>query len=267
MYTNELLISELHRFVSQYGQVPTAREMGDAIGYPSSHAYLSHFETWNGALQAAGLPINRNRIPFEGIIKCAICGDTESSKWHHGTDEEILCHVCHGKLRSDYMHGLLNPVSNVGVGLIAEKLISKTLGISVNNHCNVSCRFNHAFDLYSDSLGTINVKSSTFDNERWGFNLRNKYSPDTYILVAFSKDRRDVSHVWIIPSSDELVENKIGLSVRNTAKSLSRMSPFERCSIEFNNSYHSMSLDNCPYMGHGAKIASMKITSAGVEMV
>lgn len=261
MYSDEELISELHRFVSQHGYVPTAGAMDIAIGYPSSHAYLSHFETWNIALESAGLPINRRYLHITGNTKCVTCGVTDSAKWYHNPDGDLICSVCRGQLRSDYTYGQLDPNSNVGIGLTAEKIVSKALGISTNNHCNIEYGFNHAYDLYSDVLGTINVKSSTLRNGRWAFNLRNSHHPDTYIFVAFSEDRRNIEHVWIVPSYNTLVNGKIGISVQDSGRSLSRMKGFAQYSVEYNAAYHSMSLDKCPYMGQ-----STRISSSGVEV-
>ena len=266
MYTDESLMSELHRFVNQYGHVPTASTMDATKGYPSSHAYLSHFCTWNNALLNAGYNINRRYLPIDGHKKCVKCGDLDTSKWHHDLQGDLICHACYGQLRSLYTYGKLNPDSNVGIGVIAEKLVSKLLGISPENQCNIEYKFNHAYDLYSDVLGTINVKSSTFRSNRWSFNLRNACYPDTYVFVAFSDDRKNIDHLWIIPSNNSIVKNKIGLSIQNSEKARSRVAMFEQDPLRCNRIYNSMSLENCPFMGHGAKIAGMKITGNGVEV-
>lgn len=56
-YTNEYLISELQRYVTVNGVVPSAPNMTRSSGFPASSVYVKRFGTWNNALISAGLPI------------------------------------------------------------------------------------------------------------------------------------------------------------------------------------------------------------------
>jgi len=62
MYTEEFLISELHRFVEENGKNPRLKDMKVSEGYISSWEYLNYFGTWNKALEEAGYKkkINEN---------------------------------------------------------------------------------------------------------------------------------------------------------------------------------------------------------------
>ncbi|MFA7030583.1 MAG: hypothetical protein WC179_09930 [Candidatus Cloacimonadaceae bacterium] len=57
-YTNEFLISELHRFKKEFGRVPTQKDMCSKNGYISSTTYANYFGNWNAALIAAGMGVN-----------------------------------------------------------------------------------------------------------------------------------------------------------------------------------------------------------------
>ena len=59
LYTKEFLISELHRFVIEFGFIPLFDELNMASGYPSTGPYRSQFGSWNNALIAADLKLNK----------------------------------------------------------------------------------------------------------------------------------------------------------------------------------------------------------------
>jgi len=58
-YTRDILIEELMYFYDKHGRSPKRREMGNNNGYPCLETFREVFGTWNQALEAAGLPINR----------------------------------------------------------------------------------------------------------------------------------------------------------------------------------------------------------------
>lgn len=57
IYTKDFLISEIHRYISEYGKQPYSREIEEAEGYPSSYHFEKLFGSWNHAIEAAGLKI------------------------------------------------------------------------------------------------------------------------------------------------------------------------------------------------------------------
>lgn len=63
------LISDLQRVSDEIERTPTAAEIGDYSKY-SIGPYKTHFGSWNGALEAAGLSVNHNRgIANSELIK------------------------------------------------------------------------------------------------------------------------------------------------------------------------------------------------------
>src|SRR5262249_11239156 len=58
-YGADELLHALKSFYNKYGRSPSANDFDKRKHYPSSHAILYNFSSWNKALRAAGLPINR----------------------------------------------------------------------------------------------------------------------------------------------------------------------------------------------------------------
>jgi len=57
-YTKEFLISEINRFIDEFGHVPTIEELDNNISYPLRDKYRKVFGTWNNALKEAGIKLN-----------------------------------------------------------------------------------------------------------------------------------------------------------------------------------------------------------------
>jgi len=56
------LLSEIKRFVSTHGRVPTSRDFKKGSGYPSIQAYRNHFGLWSTAIRLAGFEPSRTRV-------------------------------------------------------------------------------------------------------------------------------------------------------------------------------------------------------------
>lgn len=59
-YTREFLISEIFRFVDQYGKPPKRRDMCTKLGFPVYTHYYTEFGSWSNALRFAGLKVTNN---------------------------------------------------------------------------------------------------------------------------------------------------------------------------------------------------------------
>lgn len=57
-YTKDFLINEIHRFINEFGHVPTVKEIDSNNDYPSINRYRKLFGNWNNALKEANLPLN-----------------------------------------------------------------------------------------------------------------------------------------------------------------------------------------------------------------
>lgn len=153
---------------------------------------------------------------------------------------------------SHYKTGQLDSNSNTGRGFITEVVVAKALGLENGARCNCTVNFGFKYDLFdAGEYQKINVKSSKVKVDKrqstnhWYFHLNNKYIPDTYILVAYSEDYKDIVHTWIIPADVDIVSGKISFAISNSYKGLSRVQEFEvDCEI-YNQCLHDMSIDNC----------------------
>lgn len=54
-YTKIELVEMLQDYYNLYEKVPTQRAINKNPSYPSATTFISHFETWNNAIEAAGL--------------------------------------------------------------------------------------------------------------------------------------------------------------------------------------------------------------------
>lgn len=162
-------------------------------------------------------------------------------------DKKLARDCERSRAKSNYMNGELDPNSKVGRGFISEMVVAKTLYLDNDARCNCTAHFGFAYDLYDDSkYYEIDVKSSKIRARNcWQFNFKNKYTPDTYILVAYSEDYTTIEHVWIIPTHVNIVLNKMALAVYNTIKGLNRVREFEVDNTMYNIWLHTMSINNC----------------------
>ena len=248
-YTEEFLISELHRFVSENGRIPKSIDMKGKFGYPSYASYISHFGSWNNALMLVFSKINQTHFKLTNIEICAKCGCLKQNQWYY-KDNQRLCARCYNN--RDYMNKNLNPNSTVGFAFISQRVVAKALKLGLDYDCNCSEGFGAPYDLYDKKLGYINVKAATLgSNNIWYFHLKNKKVPDTYIMLGFSSDKSDILHVWITKPTDKLMFNKksirnIGIGITNDINNgLKRAAPWEVDCKPYNDAYHNMSLENC----------------------
>lgn len=66
-YTREYLLSEINRYIIEYGRQPTSKEIDETKGFPSKSYYQSVFGSWNNALKEIGLKILSNRYTDEDL--------------------------------------------------------------------------------------------------------------------------------------------------------------------------------------------------------
>jgi len=249
-YKKEFLISELQRFKNENNRIPKTIDMQGKFGYPSYVTYIEHFGSWNNVLMKVFAKINRTHFKITGEETCDKCGNLKKHQWRYKNGQR-LCFNCY--YIRDYMNGNLDPNSKVGFGFIGQRIVAKTLGLDLEHDCNCSQGFGSEYDLYDvNKYKYINVKASTLGNDNaWHFTLKNKYIPDTYIMLGFSSDKSDIEHVWITKSTDKLIYDnknsiyKISITIRNTDYSLKRAESWEVDCKSYNDAYHNMSLENC----------------------
>lgn len=143
-----------------------------------------------------------------------------------------------------YIRGVLDPKSFSGRGTVIEYVVLETMGDCTKQ------KFNYKYDLYSQKLGKINVKSSLLkyaDNHQfWNFIINpNGYTPDYYICVALDQYYANLLHVWEIPSKSNVVHNK-GIVIRNSEKGLERFKEYEVDVSRYNDIYKTLDITQYP---------------------
>ena len=73
-YTDEFLISELHRFYDEFEFVPTQLIMNETNGYLTAYYFVKCFGSWNNALKVAGFKLNQYCPKLDGTETCSYCG-------------------------------------------------------------------------------------------------------------------------------------------------------------------------------------------------
>jgi len=236
IFTDEFLISELERFVSEEGFVPTQECMKSKLGYPSSSSYKSHFKTWNNALEIANFEVNKKH-------QIGILDGTEVCSYCHKRADEIpnfkswLYHdgvrYCskHGKSgkggKPHYVVGNLDINSPKGLGRAGEILVVKALKIGNEFDCNrESCH--SSIDMYNEEYGKIDVKTGLFNYQynRWNFTFNAKKVAKTYICLGMSFDRSSIEHIWIVSNEGE-IRNLTTFTIKNTRRSLLNRNKWE----------------------------------------
>ena len=158
--------------------------------------------------------------------------------------------------------GILNPNTATGLALISEHIVKVALSDSSAYNEN---NLNAEYDLESESLGYINVKSSKLhaqklsNNGRWSFSKNaNSKEPNYYICVGFNPERTKIIKVWIIPGNT--LFHKYGLKITNSIKGLKRALAYETCSEAYNEIYQQLNITELkafknveqPIQNHGA---------------
>ena len=258
-YSDEFLISELHRFVKENGRVSTASEMKNKNGYISYQTYVNHFGTWNNALIEAGFELNQYQNHWQdGTEVCSYCGKRANEilgfrQWFYA-DDVGYCNKC-GNSNGifDYKEGKLNKKSSTAKATISQRVVAKVLNLEMKYDCNCTYGFKHPVDLYhKDKYFYINVKDSALHNSsrqssRWVFILEQEEIPDTYICLGYDEDRKNILKVWITNAIDDLVfdgktmKHKKSLTITNIFDSLNKAEPWEVDSEPYNDMLHKMS--------------------------
>lgn len=246
-YTDEYLISELHRFVDENDRTPTQNDLSNDATYPGYKTYKKQFGSWNDALIVAGLSINRlHRLTGNEV--CEKCGSV-IVKQYHNKDNQRICGLCYQHDRN-HIHGILSPDSSSGIGVITEHVVYETLGDC--EKYNIKDDFNADYDLKSEKYGTINVKSSKLcrrgkrKSGEWYFEKkRNAVIPDYYICIGFDENRDKILKVWIIPRDVDVI-GICGIHITNSIKSLNRAKQYEVNSIPYNEVYQNLDIMTLP---------------------
>jgi hypothetical protein len=148
--------------------------------------------------------------------------------------------------KTDHYKGILDPESTAGKGKFSEYVVASVLG-----DCVKPDSFRSPFDLKSESLGTIDVKTSKLllDGKcnHWLFNLKQykdskKFIPDYYICLGLNYNEDSVDIVWIFPGDVEEV-NVTKLRIDKNYSTLMKLEKYETNVIPYDITFKNLPLN------------------------
>lgn len=253
-YTNEKLIFELKRFYDENNRIPKMEDTTRNSGYPSYKTYQNRFGSFKTALKIAGLYKEKMKKQIENETCCRCgCNKKQTLGWVEKglLEHQVMCLKCYQKSKSynipDYKKGKLDKNSDVGKGFVGQRVVAKYLGLELKDDCNCSVNFGHPYDLYDkDKYGKIDVKTSKLNtvingNPFWYFILLKKIISDTYIMLAFDENRKNILKGWCIDSKNDLVNKKSSIGITNIQYSLRKWKNYEINNCKLNEILHKMS--------------------------
>ena len=243
----------LRSFYNENGRSPNTREMLPKYGLPSRNKCMTILGTrkLNDILDMFDLPINKIWEELDDNETCYNCGISLKNNRLRYENGKKLCHNCYR--HKGYRYGNLNKESSTAKGTISEQIVKNVLNLEERHDCNFACGFGYKVDLYhKDKYWAINVKDSKLyyseiRNSYWHFGLHQKEMPDTYVMLAYDEDRKNILRVWITNAIDDLVFNEKtetllkSLSISNTYERLNNIKPWEVDVKPYNDMLHSMS--------------------------
>ncbi|MFA6335760.1 MAG: hypothetical protein WCX48_09490 [Bacteroidales bacterium] len=147
--------------------------------------------------------------------------------------------VTNPKLNKHYQKGTLDPGSTVGRGTIIEYVVMETM-----KDCTKT-KFDFKYDLDSEDLGEVNVKSSRLTTSNsWNFKTEHlEYMPDYYVCVALNELFTKILHIWIIPPEIILTKRLI---IKNSENGISKVKDYEIDSSKYNHALQHINITQYP---------------------
>lgn len=170
-----------------------------------------------------------------------------------------ICNKCHMKIQSrlpDSYHdadksvknirtGNLDKDSSTGKAIISQAVVCKVLGAE---DLNIKMdNFRWYIDLENEKYKKIDVKGpslSVFTRNQfiyyyWRIDTNRKLDCDTYIILGFTFNRKNITYVWIIPN-DENMYNVSNIKIWRTIRKISKYEQFKVDPKAYNDAYHSL---------------------------
>lgn len=253
----EYLLEYLRYFYYKEGRVPGTKDFSNPK-YPSRELYRSVFKSWNNAIRDAGIH-----------DVCCKCGATDTWNWYRDPEsKKRLCGECYKKLPGGvYDKSRLRAMCrnkeldldkhNMALGFLGESIVAKTLGLDT---CAKKIdRFTYKYDIYQGPIdGRIEVKTAeiSYLGDRWSFGKIKPEKFDIIYLVCMSKDLKDVERIYKI-KSEKIDKDSIAI-IKDPSRS-AKWEKFKIDEIPYNNSYHSMNIENCKVLKNRVKKIEKKL--------
>lgn len=247
----EYLLGYLRYFYYKEGRVPGTKDFSNPK-YPSRGLYKDVFKSWKNAIRDAGLH-----------DVCCKCGAIDTWQWYRESEsKKRLCGECYKKLPGGVYDTLrLRAMCrnkeldldkhNMALGFLGEIIVAKTLGLDT---CAKKIDiFTYKYDISQESIdGRIEVKTAeiSYSGDRWSFGKIKPEKSDIIYLVCMSKNLKDVERMYKI-KSENIDRNSIAIikdSIRTT-----KWVKFRIDEMPYNDSYHSMDIENCKVLKNRTK--------------
>lgn len=167
------------------------------------------------------------RCAYEGEKVCYRCGVIESlvSIVKHYNDEGLwignyICTKCRSKSRGK-SRSLDSVVGRCSTG---HAIVSKVLGVPVCSiYLDGICTDNWKLPIgliENEDYGIIDVKAAPLRNRRWRFEIEKKVIVDTYFLLGFDDEWKNVEAVYILPNEEWINKDKLLIIAKHPLKRL-----------------------------------------------
>lgn len=206
--------------------------------------------------------MNIKIIPKDEVVK-----DSYSTDVH--TVKDLIENVrkrrkCNSKYTSEYRkrkaacrNNNLDPNGKVGIGYITEVLVAKKLGIKT---CfDITGNFNYpGYDMLEHKdMGKINVKGSILtysgNNVHHFFSINKNKKADFFFFIGYDYEMKNIICVYAIPN-DDYVSTLSGITIPYDSNSKwNEFKESESETDEWNNTFHTLELKNCPVLRKNKK--------------
>ncbi len=207
---------------------------------------------------------NKKEKFFKGRI-CNVCGSDKTTlstrgipRWTYYRDDngeiikdKFICYRCQqriyrkmpnsyneaNKLVKNCRTGNIDINSSVGKGLIGEAVVvsitdSSNMNIDMNN-------FRWPYDLEHIHHKRINVKGYVPYHDMWIYDTDGKENFDTYFLLGYDENRKNIESMHIIPNKD-WVYNLVKITIVRNSSRVSKYDQFKINPKPYNDAYHSL---------------------------
>lgn len=167
----EDLLAELQRVADEIDTSPTMDEMRETGRY-SDRAYKREFGTWNDALRAAGLDVNK-RHDVKETLTCEWCGKQYEVKPAVVDQSRFCSNNCKNEWKTEYYVGGKNPNPNSGKRVTKQcEWCEEEFQVRLSKEdsarfCSLSCLGKHNGDVRSGE-----------DSPRWRGGYEPYYGPN-----------------------------------------------------------------------------------------
>lgn len=139
---------------------------------------------------------------------CHECGTeqiTESVRMFRQYHKDIwtgnfICQDCYGKKSIDYKNRNIILKIGEGGGSLLDIVVSTILEVPTYSIYIADKRL--PFGIIHEDYGIVGIKASKLRCNCWYFNINDYISADTYFLIGFDKELKNICSMYVVPTED-----------------------------------------------------------------